>query len=380
MADARALRILFLTRSLGFGGAERQLVELAKALHQRGHAVTVAESYAPGPLTPELVAAGVRTRSLGKTGRWDLTGFTRSLVALVKDERPDVLHSYLVEPNILAAAVKARFPRLKVVWGIRASNMDFAKYGLVSRMSFATSALLSRVPDRIIANSHAGVTFHAEHGYPRAAMHVVPNGIDVGRFTPDPEARRAERATLGVDDGTLLIGVMGRLDVMKDHPTFLRAVALHAPPERLDVRYLVTGSGPAAYVAEMQRLAQELGVEDRVVWQGPRTDAQRVLNALDIMTSTSAFGEGFPNVVGEAMACGVPCVVTDVGDSGVVVGSTGIVVPPGAAEGVAEGWATLAGRLSPELSTACRSRIAEEFSVDRLAERTVAVLRDVVAC
>jgi glycosyltransferase involved in cell wall biosynthesis len=379
MPEASPLRILFLTRSLGFGGAERQLVELARVLHVGGHQVTVAEFYGPGPLASELVTAGVRVISLEKRGRWDLLHFAGNLVDHIRREKPQVLHSYLPEPNIIASLVKARFPRLKVVWGVRASNMDFRRYGLVSRASFASTVVLSRIADAIIANSEVGAAFHAAHGYPTHTMHVVPNGIDTVRFQPDSSARAKERAALSVAEDTLVIGAMGRLDVMKDHPTFLRAAALFSKSHSGPVKFVITGAGPADYVARMRHLASELGLADCLAWLDTRPDAERILNACDIMTSTSAFGEGFPNVIGEAMACGVPCVATDVGDTARVLGQEGVLVPVAAPERVAAGWTSLAERRSPALSARCREHIVSEFSVDRLAERTVAVLRTVVA-
>jgi glycosyltransferase involved in cell wall biosynthesis len=379
MGDSAPMRVTFLTRSLGFGGAERQLVELAKALHQRGHVVTVAEFYAPGPLASELIEAGVPLRSLGKRGRWDLLGAGRALTALVRDLNPDIIHGYLVEPNIAVAMLKPLFPRLKVVWGIRASNMDFASYGLVSRASFATSVALSRVPDLIIANSRAGATYHTSHGYPAGTMRVVPNGIDTGRFQPDDAARSNERLSLGIEERHLVIGVMGRLDVMKDHPTFFRAARLFVDEHGDHVRFLVVGSGPAAYRERMRALVATLGLEQHVLWMTNRADAERALNACDVMTSASAFGEGFPNVVAEAMACGVPCVVTNVGDSAVIVGELGVAVPPASPAALAAAWTALRPRLGPALSTACRERIATQFSIAMLAERTTSVLRTILS-
>jgi glycosyltransferase involved in cell wall biosynthesis len=367
------LRVLFLARSLGYGGAERQLVELARALSKRGLEILVACFYDPGPLAEELRHAGVDVVSLGKRGRWDTRRFLRSLVSLVGRTRPDILHSYLPEPNLVAASLKLRYPRQRIVWGVRASNMDFAEYGFVSRLSFAATIAMSRIPELIIANSVAGATYHVSRGYPADRLQVIPNGVDTSRFRPDPIRREGLRRALGVDAASLLIGHVGRIDVMKDHATLLRAAQRFAS-EDSSARFLCVGTGSAAYEHEIRALSEHLGLSRILTWMPPRPDTESVYNACDVVTSSSAFGEGFPNVIAEAMACGVPCVVTDVGDSRLVVGEDGLTVPPKRPDLLAQAWSGLFGQLSESLSARCRNRIVENFSVDRLTQSTIVAL------
>jgi glycosyltransferase involved in cell wall biosynthesis len=199
-------------------------------------------------------------------------------------------------------------------------------------------------------------------------MVVIPNGIDTKRFCPDPEARQRIRAEWGVTESEKLIGLVGRLDPMKDHPTFLRAAAL-LMQEREDVHFVCVGDGPADYRRELHALGEELGLGQRLIWASARGDMPAVYNALDIATSSS-YGEGFPNVVGEAMACGVPCVVTHVGDSARIVGETGVVVPPKDPEALAVGWKSSLARDGSEVALKARLRVEENFSVGRMVERT----------
>jgi len=371
------MKITFLIRSLNYGGAERQLVALAKGLHERGHSVGVAVFYPGGPLEKDLREAGVPVRALDKLGRWDVLGFLWRLTRLLREERPDILHSYLVVPNLVTVMFKLLFPRIKMVWGVRASNMDLSRYDWFIRMTYRLERLFSRFPDLIIVNSQAGRRDHFAHGFPKEKMVVIHNGIDTQRFCPNPGARRRGRAEWGVSEDEKLIGLVGRLDPKKDHPTFLKAAALLAQ-EREDVRFVCVGDGLADYRQELHKLGQELGLTERLIWAGARDDISAVYNSLEIASSSSSYGEGFPNVIGEAMACGVPCVVTDVGDSAWIVGDAGVVVPPKNHHALADGWRDMLRRLGDHrlsLSEKARARVALHFDLDALVQKTSDLLK-----
>ena len=163
---------------------------------------------------------------------------------------------------------------------------------------------------------------------------------------------------------------------MKDHPTFLRAAALamQAHPE---FRFVCVGDGRPDYRRQLMELSDQLGLADRIIWKSWQADMPSVQNALDIATLSSSNGEGFPNAVGEAMSCGVPCVVTDVGDSPILVAETGVVVPLQDPRALADGWNLMLMRLAtegPELRAKARCRIVQEFDRGRLAARTSQVL------
>ena len=175
------------------------------------------------------------------------------------------------------------------------------------------------------------------------------------------------RASWRVPERSLLIGIVARLDPMKDHQTFLRAAAILAN-SRADARFVCIGAGPERYTSDLKTLAGELGIGDKVIWPGLILhDMPAAYNALDICCSSSAFGEGTSNAIAEAMACGVPCVVTDVGDSKLIVGDMGILVPPKNPEALSAGLAVMAERLSenPQLPHAVRERIELRLSLSR---------------
>jgi glycosyltransferase involved in cell wall biosynthesis len=203
-------------------------------------------------------------------------------------------------------------------------------------------------------------------------MVVISNGIDTERFQPDSEAGAKVRSEWGISEKIILIGLVGRLDPMKDHPTFLKAAALLCK-EREDVHFVCVGIGSEHYTLELQQLTSELDISEKVIWAGGRSDMPTVHNALNIASSSSSYGEGFANVIGEAMACGVPCVVTDVGDSAWIVGDTGIVVPPKNPEALAAGWNSLLNLAVTErvaLAEKARKTIVENFSLRNLVQKT----------
>jgi glycosyltransferase involved in cell wall biosynthesis len=374
------MKVMLLIRSLDVGGAERQVVDLAKGLHRQGHEVLVATFYQAGALAEELDSGGVRRIALDKRGRWDVLSFLVRLRRLLVRERPDVLYSYLGLPNILSALLVRTISGARLVWGVRASNVDLSRYDWFVRFAFLLECRLSRIPNLIIANSNAGKNYHAEKGFPPDKVVVIPNGIDVNRFRPNLAARAKFRTEWKIKDGEILIGLVARLDPMKDHASFLQAAAI-VRERRVDVRFVCIGDGEPRYRANLKQMASDLGLGEAIIWTGVQTDMNTVLNGLDIACSSSSDGEGFSNVVAEAMACCIPCVVTDVGDSAAIVGDTGIVVPTSSPQALADAWQ----RKLADLETAprqdaerARRRIVESFSVEKMVSATEKALVDLV--
>jgi glycosyltransferase involved in cell wall biosynthesis len=359
------MKILFLTRHLHYGGAERQLIVLARGLHQRGHEVAVAVFYPEGVLEADLKADGIPVLSLEKRGRWDVFGFLWRLIRLVRQERPDVLHSYIA--NLMTVVLHPFCPSIKMVWGLRCAELDFGQYDWLTRLGRRLDRLCSNSPDLIISNSYAAKLQCVSEGYSADKICVIPNGIDTDRFAPDPEARQRIRAAWGIADSHCLVGIVGRLELRKDHETFLRAAAL-AVRKRSNLRFVCIGDGPEDVRTKLQQRAQFLRLSDHMLWVAGQSQIWDAYNALDLLVNCSV-GEGFANVIGEAMACGVPCVVTNVGDSGFVIGNRGGIVPPKEPRALCAAMLRMFERERPS-PEAVRNRIVEEYSVDKLVAST----------
>lgn len=373
------MKVMFLVRSLEVGGAERQLVVLALGLLHAGHAVDVAVFYGGGALESELRDAGIAVHDLRKRGRWDNVALGWRVGRLVRRVRPDVLHGYLGGANIAAAVMRWMYPRVRVVWRIAASYVDLARFDRAARWTYGVEARLARLADLVIVNSRAGRHYCLQRGFPPATLHVVPNGIDSDRFRRDEPGRLRLRAEWGVRGDDCLVGIVARLDPMKDHATFLRAAAQVAQ-SRERVRFVCVGDGAPEYAASLRRLAAELGLDGIVTWAGARSDMAAVYSALDVLCSSS-YGEGFPNAIGEAMCCGVPCVATDVGDCAWIIADTGVLVTAKNTDALRDGLLDLLTRDAGQrqaLGERARARIAGQFDRSALIERSAALLQSLL--
>lgn len=371
------IELFFLIRSLNMGGTERQLSELVKGLDKDRFNITVCLFYDEGLLRKEFCGIrGVKLLPLWKSGRWDLFFFGLRFIRLLKKLKPCILYSFLPEANLIAliAGRSARVPR--IVWGLRASNMDTKRYHWVFGAALRICGWLSSFPDAIISNSLSVSNFHKSVGFDMSKSIVIPNGIDTKKFNHDRSAGYKVRKEWGVLDDEILIGNVARLDPMKDHYNFLRAAQILKKNNK-KAKFVCVGDGPEHYKIKLRELGESLGLGDYIIWAGPRTDMPAVFNALNLASSSSSFGEGFPNVIGEAMACGLPCVVTDVGDSAIIVGDTGVVTPVRDPQALANGWEKIIKSLSNDsflIPDTVRERISLNFSVGKMVKKTTDVL------
>jgi glycosyltransferase involved in cell wall biosynthesis len=271
----------------------------------------------------------------------------------------------------LVGGVLARLANVRrVFWGIHHANLSPRLNKRSTLMVAGACASLSRVvPTTSIFCSQSSAELHWRLGFSRQRSIVIPNGFDAGLFHPSPEACLSVRTELGVDEETVLIGLFARFDKLKDHVNFCQAAALMGANSK--VHFVLAGAGITLDNLTLLSWLEEAGVASRTHLLGLRQDMPRLCSALDILTLCSA-GEAFPNVIGEAMACGVPCVVTDVGDCARIVGGTGIVVPARDPGALAEAWTRLLGHGAtqrPILGKLARQRILDNFSLERVAAK-----------
>jgi glycosyltransferase involved in cell wall biosynthesis len=371
------MNVTLLAWSRESGGAERQLVNLAGGLCRSGHNVQVIVFFPNPHVEAALREAGTPYRVLGVRGRWDAGRYVVRLLEQMTRRRQDVVYAHLQVPNLLTVPLKLLDRTTSVVWGIRTSDLDIAPNPLAALATWL-EVRLSRVASLVVANSFRGREDAIALGFHRDAVLVIQNGIDTETFRPDPIGGAKIRAEWGIAADERVIGIVGRFETKKDHQTFLQAAAI-AGAKRADLRFVCIGSGPPAARARLEAESRSLGLADRVVWAGFCRDMPAVYGALDVATLCSAFGEGFPNAVAEAMACGLPCVATNVGDSARILGDLGLLVPPRSPHALAGGWLEALDETDPEASSRRRRRIEENFSLGRMVDRTEKVLTALLA-
>lgn len=343
---------------LGVGGAEAQLGQLLLAGGRFAEGAAVVSLTAGGAWADRLRAAGVPVVELCMA-RGRVSGVAlAALVRLIRVERPAVIQGWMVHANVMAAVARflaGRRRATRLIWGIRATDLDPAAYGRSFRLALRLSALLAGAPDTVVANAQAAIPAHESLGIRPRRWAVVPNGIDGALYRPDPAARASVRAALGLAAGTPVVIHVARVDPMKDHATFLAAL------DRLPgVRVIAVGHG-----------TESLPDRPGLIRLGLRDDVPRLLAAADVFVSSSAFGEGFSNALAEAMATGLMPVATDVGDARAIVGDTGFVVPPRDPRALADAIAAaLAERVR---GAAARARIVERFTLGAAAAQFVTI-------
>jgi glycosyltransferase involved in cell wall biosynthesis len=378
---SRKIAILFLIRSMHVGGTERQLVALAKGLDKHRFDVHIALLYGDGALLKELKdVQNIEVTDLEKKGRWDLVKFFWRLIRFIRHNSFDIVYSFLPDVNLIATlAVFFGRHRHRLIWGIRASNLDFHRHGRLPKISYRLQRLLAGIPDIIVSNSEAGLSSIVRLNPFVKKTVVIPNGIDLQRFRPNIDARIEYRKRLNVTDHERLIGIVARIDPMKDYETFIESVSILERKVK-NLRFICIGGGPADYRARLAKFAAKKKIDEKIIWYGTCFEMPSMYNALDIVCSASSHGEGFSNAIGEAMACGIPCVVTDVGDSKMIVGDAGVVVAPGEPEALAAGIQKILQRKAENkdlLADQVRRRIVSNFSVDQLVSRTSTVFENV---
>ena len=378
------LKVLHIITGLSTGGAEAMLVKVLASLPNGDVENTVVALGARGPMADKIEALGVpliclnASRALG--GLLSAPLSLARLICLLRSRRPDAVQCWMYHANLLGG-VAARFAgRIPVVWGLRQSDLDPARTKATTRLITRLGAWLSRtLPTRILACADAVRRVHVAMGYDDGRMVVIPNGFDTKVFRPDPDARHRIRHERGIAEDALVVGLPARFDPQKDHATFLAAAAkvLTADSETV---FVLCGENMTLENAALTRLIGEAALPATAVRLfGERRDMPAVMASLDVVVSSSAFGEGFPNVLGEGMAAGAIPVATDSGDSRAIVEGIGFIVPPRNPAALARAIGD-ALRLSPDerkrRADAGRERVQHDYAIDVVARRYLTLWRD----
>jgi glycosyltransferase involved in cell wall biosynthesis len=357
-------------RSLNIGGAERQFIELVKHLDKEKYDITVCTMYG-GTLENELLAIPEITHiNLAKNGRFDLFAFKRNYDELLNKIDPDIIYSFMGEMNLFSLWCKPKSS--KVIWGIRASNMDLRKYGIVSQLIFWLQKIFSHKVSKIISNSFAAITFLQDNGFNMSKALVVNNGIDTHRFQFNKEKRAHFRSQLDLPKDAIVLGTVARIDPMKGYDILSEATVKLL--EKHSTLFIVAVGDGDQNIKEQCQQSMPASVAQRFLWLGKRTDVENIYSGFDIFVSASKFGEGFSNVIAEAMSCGLPCVVTDVGDNSIIVGDMGMVVKADDSEELYQAISTILHQNYTEQRSQRVNRIRENFSIRDMVVKTESII------
>ena len=375
------LRVLHVITTGGMGGAEAMLYKLLSRTDPRQFKSHVVFLSTVGELGPRLRRLGITVSALEMMPGMLSLGDIIRLWRWIREFKPDVVQTWLYHADLLGG-LAARLAGVKnVVWGIRSSNLDPSGIKKTTILTRRICAILSGwLPSRIVCNSERGRQIHADLGYASGKMIVIPNGFDLEELKPDPASGQVLREGLKIPRDAPVMGMVVRFDPMKDHQTFVQAAGLLAHRIR-SAHFLLCGPGVTWQNHELVGWIRGENLEACCHLLGERHDIAHLNAALDVATLSSAYGEAFPNVIGEAMACGTPCVVTDVGDCALIVGDTGRVVPLRNPAALANAWEELL-KMEPEqrrqLGMRARQRIQERYSLDAVVRQYEALFREVV--
>ena len=373
------MKILHIIVGLGVGGAELMLKRLAEShRHSTIYEHKIISLTTVGKVGLELRKLGVDVRSLEMGSVLDVPRVLWKLSRIIKLETPGIVQTWMYHADLLGG-LAARFAgNRRIVWGIRTTDVQAGGVRATTLVRKVCAWLSSKIPHTIVCAADASRRAHITVGYDATRMTVVPNGFDLTRLVATPEQRVGLRQMCGFDDTHVVVGTLGRFNPAKDHANFVRAAGLVAQ-DHPEVRFLMVGRELTSDNAVLMHWIQQTGCADRFVLLGERADAAVCLSAMDIF-GLSSRTEGFPNVVGEAMAMGVPCVVTDVGDAAMLVADTGVVVPKEDSSALALGLGqllTLEADVLHAQGQMARQRIVAEFTIMRARDRFEAVYQRV---
>src|SRR5882724_697264 len=375
------IKVMHVITTLGPAGAETMLCRIASAMDAMRFENDVVSLTDILDQAEKMQAIGVRVRSLGMKTRMPNPLLGMRLARWIRESKPDVVHTWMYHANFVGAFAARLAGNVPVVWGIHDSGLDSSMGNRRTMLVDRACALLSRkYAARIVCCCEASLRFYKELGYAADKLEVIPNGFDVERVKPNPAAHASLREELGIPAETLLLGIAARFHPHKDHHNFIEAAArLHK--ELPAVHFLLCGLDITWQNSQLAEWIEAAGLRDCCHLLGVRQDVSRLFAGMDIATTASRC-EAFPIVIGEAMACGTPCVVTDVGDSALIVENTGSVVPPEDPHLLAEAWRALidAGpAVRRRLGIAARARVQRHFALPAIVESYQSIYAQVAA-
>lgn len=366
------MKILHIITGLPTAGAQMALYRLLSNLDLDRFECSVISLMDRGPVGKSIEDLGIPLYFLDMDRRlpgWkDLNKFIRLIRKLPP---PDLIQGWEYHGNLASSLAGWVLPnKPAVLWNIRHTPYNLRDEKWSTAVIIRLGAFLSHYVTTLVYNAEVARFAHEKLGYIQAKGEVIPNGFDLTYFAPSTASRLSMRTELGISPNAFVIGLIARFHPMKDHTSFLQAAGW-LKNKYPNVQFILAGDGVDEENMALTGLIQEYGLSSNIRLLGECRDMPVVLASLDCLTLCSAWGEGFPNILGEAMSCGIPCVVTNVGDSGIMVGETGLIVAPKDSQALADAWEhffCLSLQERQELGIRARQRIEENYTIEGMAK------------
>lgn len=369
---ARIMKIVFIITNLETGGAERMLYKILQHIDRSYFKPTVISLMGLGDIGQSIIELGIPVHTLNlKQGSIPGIFTLYKLVKLLRFLEVDIIHTWMYHADLIGGLAGKLAGVRRIVWGIRHSNLSPNLNKKSTLIVVKLCAYLSSwIPTGILSCSHKAMKIHYDAGYSANKIDVIPNGFDLSNYIPDHSAKNSLCEELRISNDVKLVGLIGRYDPQKNHSGFIRAaeiISRYVP----NVHFILAGAGVNSDNVSLMVEIQQAELVTSFHLLGRRDDIPRLMCSLDVLASSSD-GEAFPNVLGEAMACGVPCVVTDVGDCREIVGCAGRVVLPGDMEELAKEVVSILLLPSFErhrLSEQARRNVAENYEISQIVKK-----------
>lgn len=361
------MKICFVIPSLEPNGIARQMATLARTLRRRGVRVQVAVFHEGGALQESLLQERVKILRLHKRGWWDYPRLFIDLYKWVRREKPDVLNGYLTGANLLCAFVGILFRHVRVVWTLGGALLPHDRE-TIRVLESPVLRFFQFLPNLILTNTKTAFAHHVDSGFKENKMLIVPNGVDAAEFKPHPRRKKPMRRAWGVGEDEIVIGRIARLDSTKGVETVLTALSLLPKRKFGKIRCVFVGDATWEALEKFEAYAEDLGVRSQVIFAGYTAAVSSAYAAFDLSVSPS-ISDSFPNSVAESMACGIPVVAADAGESVWVVGEKECLFAAQDAKALAgaiESFLTLSIAKKKTIGKEARQRIVSHFSLNRL--------------
>jgi len=367
------MRVVHIITGLNTGGAEMMLYRVLGRLQAAGVENHVVSLRGEGPVAGKIKSIGIPVEHIPPRR------FSQ-LVRKIRSVAPEVVQTWMYHADLIGGLAARAAGVANVVWGIQNGTIDPKQTKPMTRAVVKMCSVVARrVAARIAVCGKSVADIHEAAGFPRDRMVVIYNGFDTTVFTP---VASNWRMGLGIGPEEFVIAQFARYDPQKDYANYLAAAGIINKRFPDKCRFVVCGSNADSSNRELLGLAERAGVRDRLLPLGLQDDVRPIMAGADIATLSSRYGEGLPLSIGESMAMALPCVVTDVGDSGHLVGDTGITVPPAQSELLAEGWITMLQMSAQEREQrgrAARQRVIDHFSLANTAGEYLRVYKELCA-